>query len=306
MKRILLEIPIPFTDWHLPIYSYGFMLMIGFMMGLWVVRRKAFAEGLNMERVSDLCLTVLVSSIFGARLVHVLHYHGDYASNPLDVFKLYKGGLSFYGGFFMAIITGVLACRRWNLPPVRLLDMMAVGLVLGLGFGRIGCFLNGCCYGDPAPGLAWAVAFPKTVDAQQNIDGSPPFLHHLEEGWVGFADPYSLPVHPTQLYESIWAFIMFLILDAFYKYKKRDGELVLLFCILYAPMRFFFEILRDDSGSVLAGLTLSQAISIPTFFLALYLFVDGRRKLGVSSLGIVVLLFLVSLLVPHPSYHNLC
>jgi phosphatidylglycerol:prolipoprotein diacylglycerol transferase len=304
MRRTLLEIPIPFTDLHLPIYSYGFMLMVGFMMGLWVVRRKAYAEGLNMERISDLCLTTLISSIFGARLLHVLHHYNDYVSHPLEIFKLFRGGLSFYGGFFAAIVAGLLFCRRWGLPTLRLLDMMAVGLALGLAFGRIGCFLNGCCYGDPAPGLAWAVTFPKTTDAQRNVDGSPPFLHHLEEGWVGFADPYSLPVHPTQLYEMLWALIMFLILDAFYKFKRRDGELVLLFCLLYAPMRFFFEILRDDSETLLAGLTLSQVISIPTLFLALYLFIAGRRKLEVSSLGVLAIIFLVALLFPHPLSHN--
>ncbi len=299
MRRTLLEIPIPFTDLYLPIYSYGFMLMVGFMMGLWAVRRKAAAEGLNMEKINDLCLTVLISSIFGARLLFVLHHYSDYVSQPLEMFKLFKGGLSFYGGFITAIVTGALACRRWNLPPLKLLDMMAVGLALGLAFGRIGCFLNGCCFGDPAPGLAWAVAFPKTIDAHRNIDGSPPFLHHLEMGWVGFADPYSLPVHPTQLYECLWALIMFLTLDAFYKHKKQDGELTLLFCILYAPMRFFFEILRDDSGAVIAGLTLSQTIGIPIFLLALYLFIDGRKKLGVSSRSTVVLVCLMAPLLQH-------
>jgi phosphatidylglycerol:prolipoprotein diacylglycerol transferase len=302
MRRTLLEIPIPFTDLHLPIFSYGFMLMVGFMMGLWVVRRKAFQEGMNIERISDLCLTVLISSIFGARLFFVLHHYKDYASQPLEVFKLFKGGLSFYGGFFAAIATGALACRRWNLPPLKLMDMMAVALALGLAFGRIGCFLNGCCFGDPAPGLAWAVAFPKTVDAQKNIDGSPPFLHHLEMGWVGFADPYSLPVHPTQLYEALWALVMFLVLDGFYKYKKRDGELVLLFCILYAPMRFFFEILRDDSEAVLAGLTMSQVVGIPTFLIAVYLFVYGRRELGIPSKGVVALICLMTQLLWHPLY----
>ncbi|HHT9119416.1 MAG TPA: prolipoprotein diacylglyceryl transferase [Candidatus Hypogeohydataceae bacterium YC41] len=306
MRRTLLEIPIPFTDLHLPIYSYGFMLMLGFMMGLFVVRRKAYAEGLNMDKISDLCLMVLISSIFGARLLFVLHHYRDYLSRPLEIFMLFKGGLSFYGGFFTAIAVGALACRRWNLPPLKLLDMMAVGLAIGLAFGRIGCFLNGCCYGKPVAGLAWAVAFPKTMDAQRNIDGSPPFIHHLEMGWVGFADPYSLPVHPTQLYEAMWALIMFLVLDALYKYKKRDGELALLFCILYAPMRFFFEMLRDDSEAVLAGLTLSQVIGIPTFLLALYLFIDGRRKLGVTSPGILALFCLLAPLLHYSLYHNLC
>ncbi len=290
MKRTLLEIPIPFTDLHLPIYSYGFMLMVAFMVGFWIVRKKAFAEGLNTDRLSDLCLWVLVSGVVGGRLLFVLHHYRDYTLAPLEVFKLYRGGLSFYGGLFTAIVAGILACRRLNFPSLKLLDMMAVGLTLGLAFGRVGCFLNGCCYGDPDPGLAWAVSFPKTVDAQHNIIGSPPFVHHLEMGWVGFADPYSLPVHPTQLYEATWAIVMFLILDAFYKYKKRDGEIVLLFLILYSPMRFFFEILRDDSESVLAGLTLSQAMSIPTFFIASYLFIYGRRNLKLAGNAIILLI----------------
>jgi phosphatidylglycerol:prolipoprotein diacylglycerol transferase len=285
MNRTLLEIPIPFLDWHIPIYSYGFMLMMGFLFGLLVVRRKARAEGLDPDLMTDLCLYILLAGVLGGRLLFVIHHFMDYAGNPLEILKVFKGGLSFYGGFFAATTTAAVFCRRKGLPALKVLDMAAVGLALGMVFGRIGCFLNGCCYGDRVKeGFLFAVQFPKTKDVLGNVDGSPAFLHHLEEGWVGFADPFSLPVHPTQLYSSMGDFLLFLALSALYTYKKRDGEMVLLFCIFYAPMRFILEILRDDSTPVLYGLTLSQAISIPVFLLALGLFIYERR--GIKKAGL--------------------
>ncbi|MGR3295793.1 MAG: prolipoprotein diacylglyceryl transferase, partial [Candidatus Bathyanammoxibius sp.] len=153
-------------------------------------------------------------------------------------------------------------------------------LALGLAFGRIGCFLNGCCYGAVVKNNALlAVVFPRTKDKLGNIDGSPVYFHHLEEGIVGFADPISFPVYPTQIYSALGAFALFLILSNVYAYKKRDGEIFLLALIIYAPMRFYWEILRDDSAPVLGGLTVSQVIGIPVFLGALALFISGRRRL---------------------------
>ncbi len=283
MIRRIIEIPIPFTDLYFPIRSYGFVLMVGFFASLWIVRRKAFVENINLNKINYLLLVILISSIVGARLLFILEYYGDYSPYLSEIFEIYRGGLSLYGGLFAGTVAGILACRRLNLPSLKILDMIAVGGPVGFAFGRIGCFLNGCCYGDPAPGLAWAVTFPKLVDAQQNIIGSPPFVHHLKMGWVTSADTYSLPIHPTQLYEAMWGIMMFLILDAFYRYKKRDGEVAMLSLMLYTPMRFFFEILRDDSVPVFVGLTLSQVISILVLFVALYLFVYGRKILKASG-----------------------
>lgn len=280
MQRTLLEIPVPFLDITIPIYSYGFMMMIGFLFAVLAARRKANYEGIDPQLITDLGIYALVAGIVGARALFVIHHFSDYAAHPLDVFMIFKGGLSFYGGFFAAIAVAIIFCKRRGLPPLKCLDMAAVGLAIGLAFGRIGCFLNGCCYGDRvADDFPFRVQFPKTKDALGNIDGSPVFLHHLEQGWVGFADPFSLPVHPTQLYSAVGAFVLFLILSNVYTYKKRDGEIFLLFPILYAPMRFYWEVLRDDSAPIVLGLTVSQAISIPVFLLALWLFIQGRRQL---------------------------
>ncbi|MFQ5861704.1 MAG: prolipoprotein diacylglyceryl transferase [Candidatus Brocadiales bacterium] len=280
MQRTLLEIPIPFLDITVPVYSYGFMMMVGFLLAVLAARRKASYEGVDPQHITDLGIYTLVAGILGARTLFVIHHFGDYVEHPLDIFMIFKGGLSFYGGFLAAIAMAVIFCRKRGLPPLKCLDMAAVGLAIGLASGRIGCFLNGCCYGDRVgDDFLFRVQFPKTKDALGNVDGSPTFLHHLEEGWVGFADPLSLPVHPTQLYAAFGAFMLFLVLSNLYAYKKRDGEVALLFPILYAPMRFYWEILRDDSVPVLYGLTVSQVIGIPVFLLALGLFIYGRRKL---------------------------
>jgi phosphatidylglycerol:prolipoprotein diacylglycerol transferase len=285
MRRTLLEIPIPFLDVSIPIYSYGFMMMIGFLFAVLAARRKANYEGIDPYLVTDLAIYSLLGGIVGARLLFVTHHLSDYARHPLEIFMIFKGGLSFYGGLLGAIVTGAVFCKNRGLSVPKCLDMGSVGAAIGLAFGRIGCFLNGCCYGDPVAGdFIFMVLFPKTKDAHGNIDGSPAYLHHLEEGWVGFADPISLPVHPVQIYSALGAFVLFLVLSNVYAYKKRDGEIFLLFCILYAPMRFYWEILRDDSAPVLYGLTVSQAISIPVFLLALIFLIRGRRQWGRNEL----------------------
>lgn len=280
MRRTLLEIPIPFLDISVPIYSYGFMMMVGFLFAVLAARRKASYEGIGPHVVTDLAIYLLLGGIVGARVFFVIHHFSDYAKHPLEIFMIFKGGLSFYGGLLGAIVTGAVFCRNRGLSVPKCLDMGAVGVSMGLAFGRIGCFLNGCCYGKPVPGdFMFMVLFPKTKDAHGNIDGSPVFLHHLEEGLVGFADPISLPVHPTQLYSALGAFVLFLILSNVYAYKKRDGEIFLLFVILYAPMRFYWEVLRDDSAPVLYGLTVSQVAGIPAFLLALGFLIYRRRRL---------------------------
>ena len=254
-------------------------MMIGFLFAVLVARRKASYEGIDPHQITDLGIYTLLASIVGARALYVTHHIADYARHPLDILLIHKGGLSFYGGVVGGVIVAVMFCRRRGLSPLKCLDMIAVGGAIALAFGRIGCFLNGCCYGHRvSDDFLFRVYFWKTKDAADNVNGSPVFLHHLEEGWVGFADPISRAVHPTQLYSALGAFVLFLILGNLYKYKKRDGEIFLLFAILYAPMRFYWEALRDDSAPVLFGLTVSQLIGIPAFVLALGVFVYGRRQ----------------------------
>src|SRR3990167_5809558 len=115
MRRTLLEIPIPFLDVSIPIYSYGLMMMIGFLFAVLVARRKANYEGIDPYLVTDLAIYSLLGGIVGARLLFVTHHLSYYAKHPLEIFMIFKGGLSFYGGLLGAIVTGAVFCRNRGL-----------------------------------------------------------------------------------------------------------------------------------------------------------------------------------------------
>ncbi|MHC4453180.1 MAG: prolipoprotein diacylglyceryl transferase [Planctomycetota bacterium] len=280
MIRTLFEIPIPFIGKLIPVYAYGFMMMLGFLVALYIARMRAKSEGISPERITDLGIYTILAGIGGGRLFYVIQNFGVYKDNLIDILKIYQGGLVFYGGLIAAIIAIMFILRIKKLPVLKTLDIIALSLALGLVFGRIGCFLNGCCWGDVCnPNLLWAVQFPRTLDAHNMIDGSPAFLYHLEGGLVNLSDKYSLPVHPTQLYSSLGNLAIFFILNAFFKYRRRDGEITMLFCILYPVMRFCMEILRADNPPLFDGLTISQNIGILIFIVAVTLFIIGRVKL---------------------------
>ncbi|MCB7128489.1 MAG: prolipoprotein diacylglyceryl transferase [Candidatus Brocadiales bacterium] len=256
------------------------MMLFAFAVGVFIARRKANFEGVDPDDMSVLCVFALLAGILGAKVFHVTHQIAGYARSPLETSMIQGGGLSLYGGAIAGFIVWVIVCRRRGVPVLKSMDLGAVGFALGLVFGRIGCFLNGCCYGHRvADDFIFRVYFPKITDTSGNIDGSIVFLHHLKEGWVNLTDTTALPVHPTQLYSALGAFVLFLILSNVYEYKRRDGEVALLLALLYAPMRFYWEMLRDDSAPVMFGLTVSQLVGIPVFLLALWLLVDGRRRL---------------------------
>ncbi len=255
------------------------MLMVGFLVALYVARIRAKSEGINPEHISNLGIFTILTGIVGGRSFYVIQNFDSYKHNPLDILKIYEGGLVFYGGLLFAIAALIFFLKIKKLPVLKTLDIIAISFALGTVFGRIGCFLNGCCWGDICnPNLLWAVSFPKSVDVYNMIDGSPAFLHHLEAGLVSVSDNYSLPIHPTQIYSALGNLAIFFVLNAFFKYRKRDGEITLLFCILYPVMRFCMEILRDDNPPLFDGLTISQNASILVFTGAVTLFVIGRMK----------------------------
>jgi len=280
MIRTLFVIPIPFTDISIPIYAYGFMLMVGFLVVVFVARIKAKSEGLNPEDISNLGIYTIFVGILGGRTFYVIQNLGSYKHNILDIFKIYEGGLVFYGGLLASIAAVIVYTKIRKLPALKTIDIIAYAFALGIIFGRIGCFLNGCCWGDVcSPDLPWAVTFPKSVDANSIIDGSPAFLHHLGLGLVSVSDSRSLPIHPTQIYSALGNLSIFFIINAFFKHRRRDGEITLMFCALYSVMRFTVEIFRDDNPPLFDGMTISQNASILVLAASVTLFIIGRVKL---------------------------
>ena len=173
--------------------------------------------------------------------------------------QFWQGGLAFYGGVILACLYAVYFIRREKMPLGRVLDMGAWAIPLGLGWGRFGCFLNGCCYGgiverEDGASPWWSVAFPRW---------SPAWLDQLGQELVTAGSTRSLHVHPTQLYESAAAFALAAIAYIYLEPRKRwNGEVFLTTCALYAVARFTIELFRSDPRGELLGLSTSQLIGI--------------------------------------------
>lgn len=296
MRRRLLEIHL--GDWlTLPINSYGLMMAIGFLLGIHLASRRGKREGFEPEVMVDVGWIAIISGVLGARLLFVLQNWKSFANRPMDILRVDQGGLVFYGGFLAATMVVSVFIRKKGLSIAKTLDIVTPSLALGLGFTRIGCFLNGCCWGDICrnPNYPLSVRFP---------EGSFAYCQHLDQyHLIRQGDMVSLPVHPTQLYSSATAFVLFLLISFLYRYKRRDGEVLAGFAVLYSIARFTLEFFRGDNPPVVdwfrewatrgnttpyppfwEGPTISQCISIGVFFFAVGWILYGRlRTHGVRS-----------------------
>ena len=193
---------------------------------------------------------------------------GDqFAENPLRIFKIWEGGLVFYGGMIMGAIAFVFYCRRHSLPLLPMLDVMAPATAIGLAFGRIGCYFNGCCWGKACDaGYALAVRFPA---------GSPPATAEAASPWV----------HPTQIYSSANAFLLALLLWAVWRSRPAPGTVIGLLFSLYGASRFVLEGIRGDHGVQPGGWTVSQTVSSGMILLGVSLIVAAltRGRQGPAS-----------------------
>ncbi len=243
--------PILFKIGPLTIHTYGVMLAAAFFLGLALAVRQGKKEGIPPERIVDLGFYVIIAAIVGARILFIIFEFRYYFEHPSKIFKIWEGGLVFYGGLILAVLAGIYYLRKKGLPHWKVADIIAPSGAISLTVGRLGCFSAGCCYGSPT-NLPWAITFR-----------DPDSLARL-----------NIPIHPTQLYESLGALLIFLILVFIRKRKSFDGQLFWLFIILYSVLRFFIEIFRDEEiRRVLFGgmLSTSQAIGIPLAVLSIYM-----------------------------------
>ncbi len=353
MRQVLFRIPIRIFDWlpawlpdSLPIYGFAVMLIVAFIICTWITGRRAEKEGIAKQHIQDLAIWVFVAGIVGARITFMIQYGVHFT----QFFKIWQGGLVFYGSFLGGLAGYLLAyhfvLRKHGISNWKMVDICAPAVALGLCFGRIGCLLNGCCYGHVAccaecPAVSFPLSSPSRFDlvskGYQTAAGftiethdkkvhvgavdpdSPAFSRGLRsgdeivkirdfskkdddrdihsyadlakylDGWEwprGKTDlaltvrrqgeekdlppftPWTLGLHPTQIYESISMALLFFLLSAYYPLRRRDGEVLVLFMICYPVHRFLNEMLRDDTPKVWdTGMTLSQNGSI-IFFLA--------------------------------------
>ena len=310
---------IPFI--HVTVKTYGTLMVIGFLVAVWVMRRMMKRHEQNPDDVTNIAMYALICGIVGARLFHVIHHHDQYNDNFMGIFAVWKGGLELLGGVLasIAFLWAYLYCRK--LPKRIYLDVLAVGLMIGLGFGRIGCLMFGCCYGK-CTNAPWAIQFPYGSPAyysQTHPDPARgreeplldlPSEYYTIEGYLKEYDdlteeqkhavdhgPYqTLKVHPTQLYSSIDAFLIAGVLYLLWRKfgQTKPGIAAGCMLILYGPNRFFMESLRDDNPfetawwAVYKGGTVSQNLAIYMFtagVILLIIFATRKPELppGVSA-----------------------
>jgi phosphatidylglycerol:prolipoprotein diacylglycerol transferase len=254
MRPILFDIP--YTRIH--IFGYGLMLFFAFLASMNLAAWRARREKIDPDLIYDLSLWVFIGGLAGARLFYVWQYWGRTVKTFWDIFKIWEGGIVFYGSIMGGVAGFFLYWWRRPFPLRATLDVLAPALAIGIALGRVGCFLNGCCYGDQCQ-LPWAVRFP---GPRGESAGSPPWYAQWKQGLIPPTADWSLPVHPTQLYSAIDGLVLLVLLTAYYPLRRRDGEVMALLMVTYPITRFLIELLRNDEGIFFARMTISQNISL--------------------------------------------
>src|SRR6266480_5840726 len=253
-----------------PINTYGVFLALAFLSAILITVKLAVRDGLPREKIYDLSLWMLLASLIGSKVL-MLFTEPEYRDHPLQLISLdfLRSGGVFYGGLIGAVLTGYFLMKRYHLPWWKTADACAPGIAMGNFFGRQGCFAAGCCWGKPTT-LPWGVKFTE--------------LGHEITGV-----PTDVPLHPTQLYESFAMLIVFFFLLWLHRRKRFSAQVILLYLLLYAGIRFAIEFVRDDPRgdilglTTLTGLSTSQMISIIVGGVALTVLIIRWRKESASA-----------------------
>jgi len=300
------------VDVRLPAYST--MLVVGFTLVVFLARRWAVRQGLEGGKMVDFGILMFLWGIVGSRLLHVIAdgHFWDYVNvcvdpskvswrvderecralrgawdaaasvchpiekNCLAALDITNGGFAYYGGFIAAALFSIWFIRRHKWPAAKVCDMAGFTISLGLVWGRMGCFLASCCFGARCD-LPFAVSFPA---------GSAASRQQWEAGLLDSYREVSLPVHPTQLYEALWAlaiaaFVYFVAMPR----KRFDGQVFVVAMALYAVGRFAVEFLRRDERGGLLGLSTSQLVALGMLAVCAYLWAAFSRAAARAALG---------------------
>lgn len=266
--------PIVFHLGPLTVYSYGLCVAAAFLLALVTAASRLKGHGWRPEIAYDIGIYALLAAIAGSRLLYILEDPRGFLDSPLETLKVWKGGLSYHGGLIAAALAGVAYLRRHRLCVAEGLDLLIPSVALGHAVGRIGCFLNGCCFGTVTR-VPWGVCFPEGSTAHS--------FQLWEAGMIPPGQPWSLPVHPTQLYESLAELGLFVWLVLYLPRKRFQGEVFWLYIFLYGVVRFMIEYLRADNPAILslgrAALTLPQATGLAMAAVAgAVILAAGRRR----------------------------
>ena len=210
------------------VHWYGVLLAVGMLLGLWTASRRAMRDRIPPERIFDAGAWLIIGAIIGARALYVVSYWDRLFQDPLypnapwtEIFMVQRGGLVFYGGLIGGVAGGLLFVWIKKLPLWKFADALAPSIALGYVPGRLGCLMNGCCYGRET-GLPWAIHFP---------------ADHETRG---------LGVHPTQVYDSLLNLGLYLGLAWLHRHRKFEGQVFAAYFLCYAVTRSLVEAFRGD------------------------------------------------------------
>lgn len=247
----------------LRITSYGLMLAIAFLVGTWLALRESRRLGLDEDRLVTVILVALVAGVMGARALYVVEHLRDFRGSYLSVLALWQGGLTLYGGIVAGTVAGLFVARRIGLPMWVTADALTPSLALGTVFGRVGCFLNGCCYGHPTR-LPWGVVFP--ADSFAGLEFGP------------------VPVHPAQLYFAAAGLVLFLLVWGMRRRVRVPGVLLWSLIALLALVRIPLDLTRVYEAEAMVvelgavRISESQVMSAALLLFALLMIVRLRRE----------------------------
>jgi prolipoprotein diacylglyceryl transferase len=246
--------------------TYGFLVAVAFLVGLWVTTRLARRTGANAEVITNLAIYCALAGIVGAKLFLFLFDAGYYLQNPGEILSLstLQAGGVFHGGLILALITAIYYMRANKLSGFATADLFAPGLALGHAIGRIGCFAAGCCWGSRCD-RSWAVTFTN------------PHAHDI----VGV--PLGVPLHPSQLYEAGAELLIFGILYRAIGRPHRPGSILGLYLVLYSIARFLVEFVRAHEQPLVYGLSLAQWIAAGLFVTGAWLVYRRRHHQVVAT-----------------------
>jgi phosphatidylglycerol:prolipoprotein diacylglycerol transferase len=249
--------PIAFHLGTFPVRWYGVMMALAFFAGLWTATRRARLVNVPADVIADVTLWLMIGGILGARVAYVTTYwKTEFADQPFsEVFMIQHGGLVYYGGLIGAIVLGIVYLAWKKLPIWKISDILAPSIALGSMFGRVGCLLNGCCYGY-ACDLPWAIHFPADHET------------------------HGIGVHPTEIYDGLLNLALYCLLAWWFRRKKFDGQIFAAYLMIYAVFRSIAEHFRGDypPDHIHYGLTSAQLVSVPMFATGLLLMLVLARR----------------------------
>jgi phosphatidylglycerol:prolipoprotein diacylglycerol transferase len=247
------------------IHTYGVLLALAFIVGIWLTSRNARASGIDADQIWNLGVMIVFSALVGTKILAFFSDYSYFSQHPQKIFSLsaLRSGGVISGGLLTATLVSVGYLWRMQLPVLTVADLAAPGIALGQAVGCLGCLLAGCCYGQPTR-MPWGITF----------------TNEYAGATVGV--PLDIPLHPTQLYEAVVALLLCLHLMRRFSRTRFNGQIILEYLMIYAGLHCIIDFFRGDNpGLVVHGLlTTSQFIGIVTVLGAFRIYHLLHRRSG--------------------------